>query len=78
LNNINLDSKYYIKAFYDTSTTDLDAASVMGTFSTIGSDNLKSGGAVFSYLPYKRVFGGSFVWYNARVYRNITNIKPHY
>jgi len=50
----------------------------MGTFETIGSNNLISGGALFSYMPYKRVFGGSFVWHNARVYRNITNIKPHY
>ncbi|CAD8105195.1 unnamed protein product [Paramecium sonneborni] len=85
LDEIAANSKYIIKAFYDSSnTTDIDVSSIVGTVSNSGGDFktkdrfLNTNTAIyFSYYLQKRVLGGPLVWYKAKFLRNF-NLNPHY
>lgn len=70
----NLDTKYLIKAFYDsTNTTDTDIPAIVGTsssdstdFSTTDTFSGTAGSKIyFSYYLGKRVLGGPLVWNKA-------------
>ncbi|CAD8156620.1 unnamed protein product [Paramecium pentaurelia] len=78
-------SKYLIKAFYDSSnTTDTDVSTIVGTMTTGGtdfktSDHFLSTNIVvyFSYYMGKRVLGGPLVWNKATFTKTYT-LNPHY
>lgn len=69
----NLDTKYLVKAFYDsTNTTDTDIPAIIGTPSSSSNDFtttdtfLGTGNTIyFSYYLGKRVLGGPLVWNKA-------------
>ncbi|CAK71463.1 unnamed protein product (macronuclear) [Paramecium tetraurelia] len=78
-------SKYLIKAFYDSSnTTDTDVSNIVGTITNGGSDFTTSDGFLstnikvyFSYYMGKRVLGGPLVW-NSATFTKPYTLNPHY
>ncbi|CAD8090863.1 unnamed protein product [Paramecium sonneborni] len=85
LDEVAANSKYIIKAFYDSSnTTDTDVSSIVGTVSNQAADFktkdrfLNTNTAIyFSYYLQKRVLGGPLVWFKAQFLKNF-NLNPHY
>lgn len=74
----NLDSIYLVKAFYDTtSTSDTEAASIMGVYTNQAGTNFVTGYQL-GFLPGRRVFGGPFSWHKAAFTRTFTDLAPHY
>lgn len=81
----NLDTKYLVKAFYDsTNTTDSDISAIIGTpssstdFTTSNTFINPNGPTIyFSYYLGKRVLGGPLVWNQAAFTQNFV-LNPHY
>lgn len=75
--NLNVDSKFFIAAFYDTTTTDDDILNIFSLLTSSGTNFVKSG-VYYSYIPDKRVFGGPLTWQNAKFGKTYTISEPHY
>jgi len=73
-----IESQYLLKAFYDTTTTNDEVVALVGTVTETGSPNFQTNGYYWSYIPGKRVLGGSLVWYKAKFVKSFSVPDPHY